>query len=328
MEIVQGIQMRLEEIGFYTLTDARAIKTSMVSPLWRCELLVTSRCNFKCPYCRGMNSEDQGDISWKNALKILILWCEEKLKNIRFSGGEPTMWKYLIRAVRFVKQNEVERIAISTNGSADLDLYLELIDAGVNDISISLDSCCSSIGNKMAGDMPVWDIVVSNIENLSKLTYVTVGIVLTQDNISESDKIIQFAQDLGVADIRIIPTTQNNKHLPSLNCKMEEFPILSYRLKNIEKGRDVRGILMNDNHQCLLVLDDMVVLNEKHYPCIIYLREGGNKIGRIGSTMRWDRFNWAKNHNSYEDNICRKNCLDVCIDYNNQAKKLGNCILS
>lgn len=46
--------MKLEDIGFYTLSDARALSASEYSPLMRCELIVTSRCNFrkKCRYSR------------------------------------------------------------------------------------------------------------------------------------------------------------------------------------------------------------------------------------------------------------------------------------
>ena len=45
--------MKLEEIGFYTLDDERAKHASETSPLWRCELLLTNKCNFHCPYCRA-----------------------------------------------------------------------------------------------------------------------------------------------------------------------------------------------------------------------------------------------------------------------------------
>ena len=84
--------MKLEEIGFYTLEDNRAKNVSINSPLWRCELLLTSRCNFKCPYCRGMKKEDQGDIKLQDALSTIDLWVDQGLKNIRFSGGEPTLY--------------------------------------------------------------------------------------------------------------------------------------------------------------------------------------------------------------------------------------------
>ena len=44
--------MKLENIGFYTLSDERAKNSSATSPLMRNELIITSLCNFKCLYCR------------------------------------------------------------------------------------------------------------------------------------------------------------------------------------------------------------------------------------------------------------------------------------
>jgi hypothetical protein len=44
--------MKLEDIGFYTLSDNRALNVSAWSPMIRCELVLTDRCNFRCPYCR------------------------------------------------------------------------------------------------------------------------------------------------------------------------------------------------------------------------------------------------------------------------------------
>ena len=64
--------MKLEEIGFYTLTDERAKQASITSPLWRAELIITDRCNFKCPYCRGLLSEQRGDITERDAFKVWI----------------------------------------------------------------------------------------------------------------------------------------------------------------------------------------------------------------------------------------------------------------
>lgn len=42
--------------------------------------------------------------------------------------------------------------------------------------------------------------------------------------------------------------------------------------------------------------------------------------------MRIERLEWFKNHDCKKDKICRNNCLDVCIDYNNkyQQFKKGN----
>jgi hypothetical protein len=76
-----------------------------------------------------------------------------------------------------------------------------------------------------------------------------------------------------------------------------------------------------DNHKCPLVLDDMAVLSGYHFPCIIYLRESGNPIGKMTKDFRHDRIQWYVNHDTHSDPICSKNCLDVCIDYNNKVRE-------
>jgi molybdenum cofactor biosynthesis enzyme MoaA len=216
--------MKLEEIGFYTLSDGRAKNVSASSPMMRCEMLLTPRCNFKCPYCRGYKtiSEDcSKDLGLDIAKSVLDIWIGEGLQNIRFSGGEPTLYHGLNDLVSICKKGNVKRIAISSHGSADLSLYRELIKNGVNDFSISLDSCCSSFGNAMTGvGGNYWEKVVANIKEISKLTYVTVGVVLTEENVHQTKDIIEFAHGLGVADIRIISAAQYNhliKGLEGLN---------------------------------------------------------------------------------------------------------------
>lgn len=312
--------MKLENIGFYTLSDARAMRLG-VGPIVRAELLITDKCNFKCPYCRGCKDEDKGTIKTAEWKRILQLWINEGLENVRFSGGEPTTHPEILDMVAFCKDRGVKRIAVSTNGSLPLFIYTELIRAGVNDFSISLDACCSSDGDKMAGGVAgSWEKVVENIKALSKLTYVTVGIVLTPENADNVKEIIRFAASLGVSDIRVISAAQFNEMVYIPDESHKKYPILSYRLNNVAKGRNVRGLRLHDTSRCHLVKDDVAVLNGKHYPCIIYLREGGKEIGKMSENFREERINWFKNHDSHKDPICSKNCLDVCIDYNNKCE--------
>lgn len=318
--------MKLEDIGFYTLCDNRAENVSNKSPMWRCEMILTGRCNFKCPYCRGLKCTDK-DMSLECAMGTLDTWIKDGLKHVRFSGGEPTLYPWLRTLVEYCKDHNVKRIAISTNGSRDITLYKELVGYGVNDFSISLDACCSSFGDKMAGVSGQWENVVNNIKELSKITYVTVGVVLTEDNVQDTKQIIEFASGLDVSDIRIISAAQYNMLLDGVTdisqSILDKHPILKYRINNIKKGRNVRGISKSDCHQCHLVKDDSVVAGKWHFPCVIHMREGGNPIGEIGSEMRKDRVKWFTAHNSYEDPICQKNCLDICIDYNNKCSQIG-----
>lgn len=324
--------MKLEKIGFYTLSDERAKKTSEKSQMKRCEMIITEYCNFKCPYCRGLKNSIYGnrkvkELSLKEIKKNIDHWCDnEPLENIRFSGGEPTLHKDIVEIVTYAKSKGICRIAISTNGSNKIELYKQLVDAGCNDFSISLDACCAEDGDKMAGNIKdSWNKVVENIELISKLTYVTVGVVLSPENVDKTIETITFAHNLGVSDIRIISAAQWNKPIPRLNEVRVEIrkahPILDYRIKHFAEGRNVRGIKKIDSKKCALVLDDSVIAGDFHFPCVIYMREQGNAIGKVSNNMRQERKKWFDNHDCYNDKICRENCLDVCIDYNNKYRE-------
>jgi pyruvate-formate lyase-activating enzyme len=320
---------KLEDIGFYTLSDTRAENVSCVSQMKRCEMIINEYCNFKCPYCKGLDKSVFGDRK-KKQLTIdeikqnIDWWCKGiPLENIRFSGGEPTLHPHLIDAVKYAKQQRISRIAVSTNGSNTFHYYLRLFDAGCNDFSISLDASDSKTGDDIAGVKNSWQTVVNNIAMLSQLTYVTVGVVLDENNISRFIDIVLFADTLGVSDIRVIPSAQWNRPLEQLSSIpqsiLDRHPILKYRVTNFINGKHVRGMNSECPNKCPLVLDDSVIAGTRHYPCVIYMREHGKPIGDVGEDMRTDRVRWFQNMNTHNDPICVNNCLDVCVDYNRRV---------
>ncbi len=320
--------MKLEEIGFYSLNDKRACSSNVSSPLYRCELILTDACQFKCPYCRGIKKRFAGSRTFEEAKKVIDLWSDENVKNIRISGGEPTLISFLPDLIKYIKLNckDIEHIALSTNGFASYKLYEQLVNFGINDFSISLDACCASFGDKLAGNVKgAWEKVVDNIEKLSKLTYVTVGVVVLPETVNQLPDVIKFAHSLGVADIRIISAAQFNEVLDIAKNIPEEIinkhPILKFRINNIKNGINVRGLNENDSHKCGLVLDDMAIAGDSHFPCIIHFRESGIPIGKIGPDMRKEREEWYKNHDTFNDPVCIKNCLDVCKMHNNLHEK-------
>lgn len=314
--------MRLENIGFYTLNDNRAATADHTSRLSRCELVLTARCNFRCPYCRSVGGED---LPYTDAVDLVKRWAADGLRNIRFSGGEPTLYTGLPALCALAKSLGAEHVAVSTNGSAATETYARLIACGVNDFSVSLDACCAEDGDLMAGGIKgAFNTITSNIRWLAARAYVTVGVVLTEANMDTLNDIIRFADGLGVSDIRIIPAAQNGDRFYEVSVDDDmliKYPILNYRVGNIREGRPVRGLGKGDARRCGLVLDDMAVNQGRHYPCIIYMREGGKAIGKVGDNMRIERKAWYEEHDTHVDSICSKNCLDVCVDYNNRLAR-------
>ena len=315
---------RLEEIGFYTLSDRRALTSTGTSPMQRCELILLDSCNFACPYCRGLRSDCKGIMSLGAASDVLAFWIHDGLQNVRFSGGEPTLYDGLEDLVYQCRRGRVKRIAVSTNGSAEWEVYKKLYDAGVNDCSISFDACCAGDCKTMSG-IDIFSRITENIQALSGITYVSVGVVLTEHNVGTLRQTVEMASSLGVDDIRIIPAAQNDAlKLGVSELKgqwLNRHPILRYRIDRFLKDRPVRGLRCADSHTCRLLRDDSVVAGKWHFPCVIYLREGGNPIGEIGPRMRQERLEWINKTDTHCDPICKKNCLDVCVAYNNKAEQ-------
>ncbi|WP_394558593.1 GTP 3',8-cyclase MoaA [Aquipseudomonas alcaligenes] len=107
-------------------------------------LSVTDRCDFRCTYCM---SEDM-----VFAPRAQILTLEELhavadafiglgVKRIRITGGEPLVRKNLLSLLtRLGARDELEDLAITTNGSQLAHMAPALREAGVSRLNISLDS--------------------------------------------------------------------------------------------------------------------------------------------------------------------------------------------
>ena len=315
--------MLLSQIGFYTMYDRRAATANEHTRLTRAEIILTGRCNFNCPYCRHVGGPDE---DLQRVKDMICEFAKQGLYSIRLSGGEPTIYPGIIELVELAKSLNIMHIALSTNGAASQSLYQKLIDAGANDFSISLDACCAEDGDSMAGGVKgAWAKVVANIKFVASQVYTTVGIVLTESNIAAVNDTVRFAHTLGVADIRVIPAAQCADRFKDIQVDAElrkAHMILAYRYRNFKDGRPVRGLRPCDNKRCPLVLDDVAVNQGEHFPCIIYMREGGKAIGKVGPDMREERAKYYREHDVSQDTICNRNCLDVCVDYNNRYAEL------
>ena len=320
--------MRLDDIGFHTLTDGRAKNTSVSSPLWRLCFLVTGRCNFSCPYCNGLRCNDDMDFGFfKGVLDDAAQ--NHALKNVRFSGGEPTLHPRLVDMIKEARKcGTVDRIAISTNGFADFSLYDSLVAAGANDFSISCDSCDPDVVAELAGGVKnAWERVSGNLVALSKISNVMAGITVSEKNLHDVRDVVERLDAMGVADMKLSTSTHFNGAIPGLESISSEIldrhPVLKYRVRNFLAGRNVRGLREGDCGKCMLVQDEIIVMGDKHYPCIVHAREqAANAIGDVKSVaeMRKERLAWAIGRDSHLDPVCKKFCMDIFLDCNNRIE--------
>lgn len=111
---------------------------------------VTDRCNFRCTYCmpaEGMTWLDRSEVLTYEEIERVARICVETfgVDSLRLTGGEPTVRAHLpqliakLAALRLPDGTKPD-IALTTNGATLRNIAVELRDAGLDRINVSMDS--------------------------------------------------------------------------------------------------------------------------------------------------------------------------------------------
>src|SRR5580658_3518906 len=118
-------------------------------PLRDLRISVMDRCNFRCPYCmpreqfhesyRFLKSSQR--LSFEEILRLARLFVAQGVRKIRLTGGEPLLRANLADLIGDLTGIAgVEDVALTTNGILLARHAAELRAAGLNRITVSLDS--------------------------------------------------------------------------------------------------------------------------------------------------------------------------------------------
>ena len=117
----------------------------MNRPLEDLRVSVTDRCNFRCTYCMPLDeypwiSRDQ-ILTFEEIARSARIFADFGVKKIRITGGEPLVRKGLPDLVeQLAAIPGIEDIALTTNASRFVELAQPLKDAGLNRVTISIDT--------------------------------------------------------------------------------------------------------------------------------------------------------------------------------------------
>jgi len=106
---------------------------------------VTDRCNLKCAYCMppgGVELTPRCDmLRYKDLIRLIGIFGGVGVRKVRLTGGEPLVRKGIVGFIRQINQIPgIEQIALTTNGQLLNHMAVNLKEAGVKRVNISLDS--------------------------------------------------------------------------------------------------------------------------------------------------------------------------------------------
>src|SRR5688572_26925027 len=156
------------------LTTMRAPRDTLARPLHDLRISVMDRCNFRCPYCmprekfhesyRFMKSSER--LSFEEIVRLARVFVQLGVRKLRLTGGEPLLRANLADLVGDLTSIPgIEDVALTTNGMLLAKYATELKAAGLNRITVSLDSLDPEVFARMSGGFGGLAEVLTGIEH-------------------------------------------------------------------------------------------------------------------------------------------------------------------
>ncbi|MDQ1638264.1 MAG: 3,8-cyclase [Pyrinomonadaceae bacterium] len=185
------------------------LKDSYARPIRDLRVSLTDRCNFRCFYCLPHGeppiAPKEQMLSYEEIEYVCDIFVELGIEKIRLTGGEPMMRRgieTIIEKLTALKVKGLQDLALTTNGYFLPDRAQGLRDAGLDRITISLDSLKPDTFKQMTG-VDVLDRVLAGIEaaKQARLEPIKINVVVVRNH--NEEEVADFAAFARKHDVKM-----------------------------------------------------------------------------------------------------------------------------
>jgi len=166
-----------------------APRDALSRPMRDLRISVMDRCNFRCPYCMPRETFDERyrflsspeRLSFDEIVRLTRLFAQLGVRKLRLTGGEPLLRANLPDLIGDLTDiGGIEDVALTTNGILLARYAAELKAAGLQRVTVSLDSLDPQVFTRMSGGFGGVAEVLDGIEHARRveLTPVKVNAVV------------------------------------------------------------------------------------------------------------------------------------------------------
>lgn len=232
-------------------------------PLQALRISVIDACNFRCNYCMPENEyprnykflKKKERLDFSEILRLTRLFVELGVDKVRLTGGEPLLCRDLSELVKELAQiPQIVDLSLTTNGWFLAEQAKALKEAGLNRLTISLDSLNPELFRKISGGKGALEKILEGI---------------------------QIAKEVGFAPLKINVVVQRGVNDSELLHLVEYFRRPEYIVRFIEY-MDV-GTLNGWRLDQVVPSQEIITLIEKKYP----LEPIGGNYGEVAKRYRY-----------------------------------------
>jgi MoaA/NifB/PqqE/SkfB family radical SAM enzyme len=211
------------------LASARTILRRFIKGYRRTGVFaITTRCNCRCQMC-NMYENEPVDMRYSDVVKVLDFMAENKFLLVYFTGGEPSLHPDLVRMVRYADKLGLIT-SLTTNGTISAGTLQELKEAGLNTLSISIDSWDPAVAENVRKHRGILEKQLTAFENARKLEIRTysltyLGTHLNPDNIEKMVSYVNSHLDVPFGFCYPV-ITDRNTYLLGKSARMHSEPTM------------------------------------------------------------------------------------------------------
>lgn len=193
------------------LSEKDFLNSYQMRPISQIDLVVTTKCNFKCKHCyvKKESLQESESISVKDWKEVLDKLSKRGLIAISVTGGEPLTYTGISDVLDYANELGM-KIQLLTNGFLIDEAFVKKVATYRNAIvQVSLDGSSARTSEKQRGSCGAFDRTVNNIKLLtSHGVKVIVAMVLNKENIGDifDGSMVRLCLDLDVHVLGITPT--------------------------------------------------------------------------------------------------------------------------
>jgi len=186
-----------------------SLRDSYNRPIRDLRVSLTDRCNFRCFYCLPHGeppiAPKEKMLSYEEIEYVCDIFVGLGIEKIRLTGGEPMLRRdieTIIRKLTRLKAAGLQDLALTTNGYYLPERAQSLKDAGLDRVTISLDSLKRDVFKRMTG-VDVLDKVLAGIAaaKAAKLEPIKINAVIVRGH--NEDEVADFAAFAREYDVKM-----------------------------------------------------------------------------------------------------------------------------
>lgn len=196
----------------YSRSSGRTPPALLFPVIW-----VTDRCNLHCRMCdqwKTSAERTREELTTRDWFSVIDSARRLHAAVFIVTGGEPLLRQDIFEIISYIRKNKIAA-HLCTNGTLIDDTKArQLASCGLNSVSVSLDSDNASVHNWMR-NTDCFNAAVNGIKALrAAAPRLKMGInyVITKKNFCDLDRMVRFAETLGVNQIKFDPVHTNLMH--------------------------------------------------------------------------------------------------------------------